>query len=826
MKNLFKNLMLVAVAAMAFTACTETNEEVNAVSEKSVINGVAVIENDDTRSGFVGSETTENEDGTTTTLYKSAWDGTELIKVFGDNGEEKVVEIDADGKFTVAFDSAPNGFTVVSPAEAWTSNSSCTIAKEQTPRENSVDPAVHVLQSQWTATANASYVQMSLQNACYGKMTIKDAVEIEQVEIDLKGLKYHSYEDTLSYTLNATYVKDNTFWFAIEVPMTITEFTVTASCTDGKTLTKSVTIPEDRELKFNWGRVSTFSVSDLVEYKEPAKFVSAEWDGTNYTDCYINFKGGNDLLDLRLNFYYIVESNWEIATGEYSISASSGCIYPGYYSTYGNSNLGSGTVKITNNGNGNYLFEFINIKDESGTEVIEYATYSGAIVLRESIASPNITVKAIDSTSITFAWEAVAGAKDYTVTFNGVSETITACEYTISDLYPFTDYSIGVVTNPEDTAIYKQSQEASKVATTLPSSDMVADFSYTYDKMEVRAGYSNAYKFYNSANAAEYLYLQFNVDILTLAPGIYTYSAYNGIQYGSASAFNIPGYPNGGYVEHWMQDSNLVVVEVGEYLTVTTYCRRYITGYGDALYKSVWTNDPSALPVERIALATPVVNATIVDEKNVTVTWNEVANAANYTVSVNGTVVEEANTTRTYTIEGAYSTEYTIAVVANPVANSEEYKASEAGTTTVTTNADPNAGGGGATVPEGYIEMAQCIYYGDLMGAGLADEFVLLSADGKNKLFFNFNNATTDPNYIPTGEYTLSRPGATGNTFNMNTTSDTTIINGVSYANGVDTNSGSTMSVVSEGKGGVHEIKLTIINNQGTNKFYFKGTIN
>ena len=37
MKNLFKSLMLVAVAAMAFTACTETNEEVNAVSKGTTI---------------------------------------------------------------------------------------------------------------------------------------------------------------------------------------------------------------------------------------------------------------------------------------------------------------------------------------------------------------------------------------------------------------------------------------------------------------------------------------------------------------------------------------------------------------------------------------------------------------------------------------------------------------------------------------------------------------------------------------------------------------------------------------------------------------------
>lgn len=258
MKNLFKNLMLVAVAAMAFTACTETNEEVNAVAKKTVITGVAVIDTDDTRSGFTHKEGD---------AYKSAWDGTELIKVFGDNGEEKVVEIDADGKFTAEFDQAPNYITVCSPAEAWTGQYSCSIATEQTPRANSVDPAVHVLQSQSTKVVDGSAsILVSPQNACYGKMTIDVAdAEIEQVKLDLKGLKYHSSEGSLSYTLNATHTQDNTFWFAIEVPMTVQEFTVTAYCAGDKTLTKTVIIPEGRDLKFEWGHVSTFSVSNLTE---------------------------------------------------------------------------------------------------------------------------------------------------------------------------------------------------------------------------------------------------------------------------------------------------------------------------------------------------------------------------------------------------------------------------------------------------------------------------------------------------------------------------------------------------------------------------------
>ena len=74
MKNLFKNLMLVAVAAMAFTACSKDNNDVNAVSKITRYEFTANIA-DDTRSGFA-----EKEDGAT--AYKSEWFGNETLKLF------------------------------------------------------------------------------------------------------------------------------------------------------------------------------------------------------------------------------------------------------------------------------------------------------------------------------------------------------------------------------------------------------------------------------------------------------------------------------------------------------------------------------------------------------------------------------------------------------------------------------------------------------------------------------------------------------------------------------------------------------------------------
>ena len=87
-------------------------------------------------------------------------------------------------------------------------------------------------------------------------------------------------------------------------------------------------------------------------------------------------------------------------------------------------------------------------------------------------------------------------------------------------------------------------------------------------------------------------------------------------------------------------------------------------------------------------LATPVVSATA-SGNTITATWAAIDGAKDYTVTC-GTNNKTVTTT-TATFEGLeYETEYTISVVANP-ADEAVNSVSEAGTTKVTTEADPNA---------------------------------------------------------------------------------------------------------------------------------------
>lgn len=107
-------------------------------------------------------------------------------------------------------------------------------------------------------------------------------------------------------------------------------------------------------------------------------------------------------------------------------------------------------------------------------------------------------------------------------------------------------------------------------------------------------------------------------------------------------------------------------------------------------YMDAKNSEPSlpALP-EVTPLATPVVTATA-EGNTVTASWTAVEGASDYTVTLGSETQTVSATTATFD-ELEYATEYIVSVVANP-ADATVNTASEAGTATVTTEADPNAG--------------------------------------------------------------------------------------------------------------------------------------
>jgi hypothetical protein len=93
---------------------------------------------------------------------------------------------------------------------------------------------------------------------------------------------------------------------------------------------------------------------------------------------------------------------------------------------------------------------------------------------------------------------------------------------------------------------------------------------------------------------------------------------------------------------------------------------------------------------EPTKLATPTVSG-LVAGNAATVSWNAIAGAKDYTVTLNGTDVQTVETAYIVYQNLEYSTTYTVSVVANP-ADATVNSASDAGTATFTTEADPNGG--------------------------------------------------------------------------------------------------------------------------------------
>ena len=97
-------------------------------------------------------------------------------------------------------------------------------------------------------------------------------------------------------------------------------------------------------------------------------------------------------------------------------------------------------------------------------------------------------------------------------------------------------------------------------------------------------------------------------------------------------------------------------------------------------------------PAEPTKLDTPSVSG-LVSGNTATISWQTIAGAKDYSVSLNGTFLQTVETAYIVLTDLAYSTTYSVSVVANP-ADSSANTASDAGTASFTTEADPNAGGG------------------------------------------------------------------------------------------------------------------------------------
>ena len=490
MKNLFKNLMLVAVAAMAFTACTETGEEVNAVSKTTRYEFTANIA-DDTRSGFA-----EKEEGAT--AYKSEWFGNETLKVFvtdyNNYNVETTASINAEGQFTLELEDAPESFflTAVSPAESWASEYTATIPAVQTPLANSVDPKGHLLQAQAVPVSGNNGDINFTHMAAYGKMTVSGVdFAIDHVVVDLKG-SFYGYDREYSYTINATNVENNTFWFATE-PIDVAEFTVTAYDAEGNVVAKTVDVAEaGKTMSFQYGRVGTFSVSGLEEAKETYDSTYAYvYQDYGSTDKMIMFEA-EDGRGLRIDFFNVYENNC-IIPGTYTFSGS-GYMYPNWCYYYANvensytSKLDGGQAVVSVE-DGQYKIVFTNMA-LGGTVYVEQFTFKGEISgldipdPRAKLATPEVTYTNEDKV-VTLSWNAIEGVEYYSVECDSETiENFTTTETSATITLPaYGAYSFSVAAKVADNNENYRSSDAATVKVVVKDPNAWADYELTYVSM-------------------------------------------------------------------------------------------------------------------------------------------------------------------------------------------------------------------------------------------------------------------------------------------------------------------------------------------------------
>ena len=260
MKNLFKSLMLVAVAAMTFTACQNDNGEMDMLVKKTVIEFTAGFDAD-TRSHF-GDKVGDS--------YPSFWEGGEQVAFVAPAADydgtytayAEAVKLDDEGKsatFTVEFDNPIKAGTVKAYlGTGWnTLEDYAYIPWSQTPRASSVDAEAFMASASFEYDGVNMNVNGSFKHGvAYGKMTVNgfDGKNISEVAISLldKDAEYPN-----QYTLYTEELDEHTYWFATEA-CEAQEFTVSV-VVDGVSYSKSVTLTADKPLNFNVGRVSTTS---------------------------------------------------------------------------------------------------------------------------------------------------------------------------------------------------------------------------------------------------------------------------------------------------------------------------------------------------------------------------------------------------------------------------------------------------------------------------------------------------------------------------------------------------------------------------------------
>ena len=427
---------------------------------------------------------------------------------------------------------------------------------EQTPTEDSYDPAGDILVSKEPTVVYGTPDKVQFTFArlvAFAKMTLKGINAGEKIEkivfsspakpagaVTVKvheagtldnAVWYNNYEDITLNMGNRVATGEDTVWFTtVPTDLSGSSFKVTV-VTDKNNYVKEVDLT-GKTLTFERANIAKFTVKDLAIQEKPKSFKLltdvAELNAgdkviiTNKkiesTTVRVMMTTMYDSSKIKLSSdYATISSNIEIAesalpdntavftiengatAGTFAFKAEGvGYLNGGYDDANWSAFLGysstleagaSWTVELISNGakmsscyNGSsyrYLNNYDNYKmnyaNSRGTSYHYYIFYMDGESSEEPgqpdqpvvtpLATPVVSATA-SGNSVTVSWEAVAGAKDYTVTCGTASQTVATTTATFADLEHATEYTVSVVANPADSAVNSISEAGTTKVTT------------------------------------------------------------------------------------------------------------------------------------------------------------------------------------------------------------------------------------------------------------------------------------------------------------------------------------------------------------------------
>ena len=197
----------------------------------------------------------------------------------------------------------------------------------------------------------------------------------------------------------------------------------------------------------------------------------------------------------------------------------------------------------------------------------------------------------------------------------------------------------------------------------------------------------------------------------SINPGSYLYSPMGKQLVGNPGYFYLDAFKVDG-VKYTMQVNSTMVVEGdGNNVNITINAmantgETFVVKYNG----TVGGSSTGGGTTEVVKLTTPTLFGEVYGNA-VTVSWNEIVGAKDYTVTLNGTDVQTVSTAYIQYQNLAWETAYTVSVVANP-ADATVNSASDAGTATFTTGAAPSDGGDeGGNTGEDYTNWNYSAFY-------------------------------------------------------------------------------------------------------------------